>query len=206
MGIYEEIKQKLSEVDNSIMDLFDVADKIESRFDREQIMIFHREYPKLVKKTGDMMKEILNNKGVLTSQQFTNLMDSLDKSVSDLNYVYDTVSRAINLNITEKVFELEDNVKNHQGLQLAVFSIVLSILAFVLTNAKILAADGISFRNVMLVNLSFILAADVFFSLIYLFMGPVFYSTKGGLRWFIFAVLPILLIIAIVLISVLVPA
>ena len=38
-----------------------------------------------------------------------------------------------------------------------IFSIVLTILAFVLTNAKILAASEIDFKNVLLVNLSFLL-------------------------------------------------
>ena len=130
------------------------------------------------------------------------MWDKFDSINDDLNYVYDTSSIPINSVLVENTIELQESYKKTQGLQLAVFSIVLTILAFVLTNAKILAAEAINFKNVLLVNLSFILSSDFLFSLIYLFIGPVFYSKRGALRIFTFVIFPIILVSAIVCVAI----
>ncbi len=94
---------------------------------------------------------------------------------------------------------LEQDMKSTQALQLTVFSIILTILAFVLTNAKILAADGIDLRNVLLVNISYLIAVCTLFALIYLFIYPAVKNEKRKLHgWFI----GLIIFLAIVLVCV----
>lgn len=190
------IAAKLDTIQDLVINLIDTSEKtVDGELD--DILKFNEEYLAITKQLDKVAKDLL----AFDKDRTNALWDKFDSINDDLNYIYDTSSIPINSVIVKKTLELQDEYKKHQGLQLAVFSIVLTILAFVLTNAKILAAEQINFKNVLLVNLSFILSADVFFSFIYLFLGPIFYSKKGGLRTFSFIVLPILLVVSIVLIA-----
>lgn len=191
------LKQDLSEVKTRVDNLKKTSQTIHDG-DVENILNFNSEYESIIKKIEDIADRLL----VIDKEMSSSLWDETNSQFDDVNYIYDTTSIYINNVFAKKTLEIEDSHKKAQGLQLAVFSIVLTILAFVLTNAKILAVDEIDYKNVLLVNLSFILSADVFFSLIYIFLGPVFYSKKGGLRFFSFILLPILLLAGIVVIAV----
>lgn len=194
---YAELKAEIDNIENKVLKLMETSERTSSG-DIQDILDFNAEYLSIIKElektTGKMLK--------YDKARTCDLWDKTDSLYDDINYIYDASSIPINNIIASKTLELEDSYRKSQGLQLAVFSIVLSILAFVLTNAKILGAEGINFKNVLLVNLSFILCTDVLFSLIYLFIGPVFYSKKGKLRIFTFVILPIILVVALVLISV----
>ena len=192
----ENIVKKLACAENSVIDLID---KSEATIDGEidDILNFNESYISITKQLDEIFKDLL----AFDKTRENPLWDELDSINDDLNYIYDTSAIPINSVLAKKTLELQDVYKKSQGVQLAVFSIVLTILAFVLTNAKILAVDSIDFKNVLLVNLSFILSADVFFSFIYLFIGPIFYSKKSGLRIFTMIILPFLLITAIVLVA-----
>lgn len=190
------IEKELDAIQDLVINLIDTSEKtVDGELD--DILNFNEEYLSITKRLDKVAKDLLSFDKTRTNA----LWDKFDSINDDLNYIYDTSSIPINSVIVKKTLELQDEYKKHQGLQLAVFSIVLTILAFVLTNAKILAAEQIDFKNVLLVNLSFILSADVLFSFIYLFLGPIFYSKKGGLRTVTFIIVPILLVISIVLIA-----
>lgn len=165
---------------------------------------------------GDKYNTINSALGSITDNLFT--IDTTQKGyesdwdrIEDLKFALDSIYK-------KKIFEfnkyfyngiktvsaLEKDFKNAQFLQLATFSIVMSIIAFILTNAKILAAEAIDFRNVLLVNLSYILAVDFLFALVYLFIGhsdDASHSERKKLKFFLFLIFPIVLIVAIVLIS-----
>lgn len=194
---YADIKAQIDEINKKILTLMVTSEKTGGG-DLKDVLEFNSDYIVIIKELEKITEKTLKYDGTRTCD----LWDKIDSLNDDINYIYDTSSIPINNIIAEKTLELEESYRKSQGLQLAVFSIVLSILAFVLTNAKILGAEGIDFKNVLLVNISFILCTDVLFSLIYLFMGPVFYSKKGHLRIFTFIILPIILVIALVLIAV----
>lgn len=190
------IEKELNAIQDLVINLIDTSEKtVDGELD--DILNFNEEYLSITKRLDKVAKDLLSFDKTRTNT----LWDKFDSLNDDLNYIYDTSSIPINSVIVKKTLELQDEYKKHQGLQLAVFSIVLTILSFVLTNARILAAEQIDFKNVLLVNLSFILSADVLFSFIYLFLGPIFYSKKGGLRTVTFIIVPILLVISIVLIA-----
>jgi len=190
------IEKDIADLDADVLKLMEISEKI-CDGDVEDILKFNSEYMTIVEKHEKTTAKLLT----FDKERTTELWDKTDSIYDDLNYIFDITSIPINNIIAKKTMEMEESYKKSQGIQLAVFSIVLTILAFVLTNAKILSVDGISVKNVLLVNLSFILSADVFFSFIYLFLGPVFYSKKGRLRFFTFIFLPIILIAGIVLVS-----
>ena len=194
---YNSIKTDIDKLNEKVLLLMDLSEKT-CDGNVEDILEFNNEYVAITKELENITQRMLN----YDKTRATDLWDQTDSLNDDLNYIYDSASIPINNIIATKTQELEELTRKNQGVQLAVFSIVLSILAFVLTNAKILAVNEISFKNVLLTNLSFILCADVLFLLIYLFMGPVFYSKKGRLRMFTFIILPVLLIAAVVLISI----
>lgn len=195
-SISSAIEQRLDKIQDLVINLIETSENtVDGELD--DVLKFNEEYLSITKQLDSVAKDLLS----FDKTRNNPLWDKFDSINDDLNYIYDTSSIPINSVIVKKTLELQDEYKKHQGLQLAVFSIVLTILAFVLTNAKILAADQIDFKNVLLVNLSFILSADVLFSFIYLFVGPIFYSKKGGLRIFSFIVLPILLIASIVCVA-----
>ena len=195
--VAKKIAQKLDDAETAVINLIDIS-QITVDGELEDVLKFNQEYIAVSKR----MTEIANDLIKFDKKRTHSLWDKFDNINDDLNYIYDTSSIPINQVLVNKTLELQDSYRRHQGLQLAVFSIVLTILAFVLTNAKILAATDIDFKNVLLVNLSFLLSADVLFSFIYLFLGPIFYSKKGKLRIFTFIILPIMLISAIALVAI----
>lgn len=174
---------------------------------------------------GDITDELFNIDN--TQEKYTHEWDTID----DLKFALDAFYQGKIFEFHEYYYEgiatvksLENNFRSAQFLQLATFSIVLTILTFILSNAKILAADSIDFRNVLLVNLSNLLAVDFLFGLVYLFIGSWSKKSKAKqknvntmkcpqtdgkevrcqndkLKWIIFLVVPIFLVIAIVLIS-----
>ncbi len=192
------INNRLDKVQDLVIKLIDTSEKTVNG-ELDDILKFNEDYLYIIKQLNNISNDLFSYDKTRTDA----LWDKFDSINDDLNYIYDTTSTPINSVIVKKTLELQDENKKHQGIQLAIFSMVLSILAFVLTNAKILAIEQINFKNVLLVNLSFILSIDILFSFIYLFLGPIFYSKKGKLRLFTFIILPILLIISIVCISLL---
>lgn len=190
------IDNKLDKVQDLVTKLIETSEKTVNG-ELDDILKFNEDYLYITKQLNNISNDLFAYDKTRTNA----LWDKFDSINDDLNYIYDTTSTPINSVIVKKTLELQDENKKHQGVQLAIFSMVLSILAFVLTNAKILAVEQINFKNVLLVNLSFILSIDILFSFIYLFLGPIFYSKKGKLRLFTFIILPILLIASIVCIS-----
>jgi len=193
---YEKINAEIQNLENDALELMELSERIPSG-DVCEILDFNQSYTSLVKRIERTIDKVRKFDKLGNSD----LWEKTGSLYDDINYIYDEASIQINSLIAQKTQEIEERIRNNQGVQLAVFSIVLSILAFVLTNARILTIDDISFKSVLLVNLSFMLSANILFSLIYLFMGPIFYSKKGRLRIFTFVILPILLIAAIVLVA-----
>ena len=157
--IRASIEKDISDLDNRVLKLMEISEQIYDG-DVKDILLFNSEYMSIVKKHEEITGALLS----YDKERKTGLWDRADSLYDDLNYIYDITSIPINNIIAQKTMEMEESYKKSQGLQLAVFSIVLTILAFVLTNAKVLTIDNIGFKNILLVNLSFILAADFFFS------------------------------------------
>ena len=206
----DEIREEIAKIEEDITKFKELTESLPT-LDEKIIISINEDYLSLTRS----LEILLNHEGL--SEEEANEVDQTClellyniESLYDINsiriqnYVIETTEKNLKScdEFNKRAESIESTYKQNQGVQLATFSIVLSILAFVLTNAKVLAIDQISFKSVLLVNLSFILATDCFFSLIYLFIGPVFYDKKGKLRFFAFIIVPFLLIIAIVLIAI----
>ena len=89
--------------------------------------------------------------------------------------------------LNTKVEKLNNKLETSLGTQFGIFSALLSILAFVLTNAKILTIESISFKNVLLVNLSYILVCSVLFYFVLWFIKP--YKHSKGRVWSLVAII-----------------
>lgn len=191
-----KIEEELNSFENELLNLIDLS-KIIIKGETKDILAFNNKYFELTKKIENIVSDTLKK----DKKRDDPIWDRIDYANYDLENIYNSVSKIINDVLVKKAIEIEDQNKKKQALDLAVYSIVLSILAFILTNAGVLSVEGIAFKNVLLVNISFLLTTDVLFSLIYVFLGPAFYSKKGGLRIFVFIIAPIILITALVLIS-----
>lgn len=204
MATFDDFNRRLDELDLRIIKLSAVED-----FDTiDSIQSFRAEYKQIVAEINEISEAIKKDRRLPPETKKT-LEDKCQSRAYDIDWVYEQATISTNElvlyktdDLEKKLGRIENNIRNAQGMQLAVFSIVLTILAFVLTNAKILAASEIDFKNVLLVNVSYLLSADIFFSLIYLFMGPVFHQKSTALRYLILVVAPIFLTIALVLIAI----
>ena len=80
----------------------------------------------------------------------------------------------LNLHVASLVAKSNKHVtkESRKGLinQLSIFSMFLTILTFVLNNAKLFAMENIGFAMIMAGNVSFILMCVVMFSMIYIFL------------------------------------
>ena len=85
------------------------------------------------------------------------------------------------LSLSHQLKKTNKKLENSLGLQFGIFSAVLSVLSFVLNNAKLLSYEEIDFRNVLLINLSHILACAVMFYFAMWFIKP--YKHSKGRVW-----------------------
>lgn len=197
MGLFEKITASLDTIDNEILELVD-GKEFTSLIEVKE---FRKKYKDLVKRISDISEEVNKKQNQLTPSQRSDLDDRCTSSTYDLDWVYDERSIYVTEFLLTKTEENEQALRNTQGMQLTVFSIVLTILAFVLTNAKILAATEINFKNVLLVNISYLLSADIFFSFIYIFIGPIFHRKSKWMFISFMILMPIFLIVALVLVA-----
>lgn len=200
LSTYEKTKidEELTFFENELLTLVDLSKELING-ETKDILIFNKKYFDLTKKIEKIVSETIKE----DKEQNDSIWGRIDLANYDLENIYNSVSKTSNDILAKKLMEAEDYNKKKQAFDLAIYSIVLSILAFILMNVNVLSIEGIMFKNVLLVNLSFLLVADVLFSLIYIFLSPAFYSKKGHLRLFVFIILPILLMISIVLVSML---
>ena len=192
-----KIEQRLEHFETGLLDLVDVSKEVITG-DANDILNFNNKYFDLSKEIESIVAETMKYD---KKQNDTTIWDRIDYANYDLENTYESVSKYINDFLVKKTIEAEDQYKKKQAIDLAIFSIVLSILAFILTNVGVLSIEGIDFKNVLLVNISFLLTTDFLFSLVYVFLGPAFYTKKGNLRIFTFIVFPIILITSLVLIA-----
>ena len=197
MNLFEDVKARLDTIDSEIIELMDG----EEFTTLEEVQSFRRKYKELVKRINDISKILNNKESAITQSDRKKLQERCTSSTFDLDWVYDERNIYVTELLLSKTQVIEDSLRNTQGMQLTVFSIVLTILAFVLTNAKILAATDIDFKNVLLVNISYLLSADVFFSFIYLFIGPALFRSSKRILIIFLILVPILLSAALVLVA-----
>lgn len=193
----ENVIECLKKLDSLILEFLEVSEKIKGG-DLDDVVRFNEKYSIIDKKLNEASKMLIDYDKSRTDA----LWDELDQKFDDFNYIYDASSVGINNIIVNSSKEIQESNKKSKGIDLAVYSIILSILAFVLTNAKILAASQIDFKNVLLVNLSFILSAVVLFTFIYVFLGVHSYGRNRKLKLFTLLVSPIVLVAAIVLVAI----
>lgn len=133
------------------------------------------------------------------------LYSELVEQQAILEYHFGQATQAATRYFSKKVDLLEDSITKSQGVQLATFSIVISILAFILTNANILSAKDIDFKNVLLVNLGYLLSVFVLFAMVYFFLGLHKANKYKKTTAATFIIIPILLLSAISIIAILMP-
>lgn len=97
----------------------------------------------------------------------------LDDFISKHRAVYESL-RDLDLHTSKLAFLSNEKAvkRSREGLvnQLSIFSIVLTILTFILNNARLFSIGGISFSMIMAGNVSFILMCVVMFTFVYLFL------------------------------------
>lgn len=194
----DEIRKKLNDLDRQNIKLLEISENLKNG-SLDTVVEFNDQYSEINRQIEATSQELLK----IDKSRTDLLWDELDQVIYDFNYIYDSSSVPINNILIQNTKNIQEANQKSKGIDLAVFSLILTILAFVLTNAKILAASEINFKNVLLVNFSFLLSATVLFSFIYLFLGVFSCGQKSTLKLIVLIVMPIILTIAIVLISVL---
>lgn len=160
----------MSAIKNEIEDRLEDCEKIYKRIlkyndpdDIEEVIILH----------GDLHQKI---------DELVTYMGSLNESNEgyDLQYIMDIYSRVDEFSRQAgnhiSVLVVRSNQKaigaSKKGLinQLSIFSMFLTILTFVLNNAKLFSMENASFSMIMAGNISFILMCVVIFTMIYIFL------------------------------------
>ena len=170
------VKDQVMILDDLVSELGDIKGKIHNTEDVES---FLTKYEKAFLFTDVLLgsAESLKNEAEEKNQEAScdKLIEDIVDAKSLIAFAYNENAASINKVMLSATAVIERDMKASQGLQLTVFSLVLTILAFVLNNSKILAVDDINLKNVLLVNVSFILATVVFFGLIYRFIFPMYF-------------------------------
>ena len=76
---------------------------------------------------------------------------------------------------------------------------LISVILFVLTNAKILTDQTLTLKTILIVNFSYLLAVTSLFTLIYVFMGFVSKNEKKTKNLIVLLGLPILFSVLLIL-------
>lgn len=95
--------------------------------------------------------------------------DEIEYLFDRTNYIYEKSIVYLSINTINNYEKLNEKIDKQQGVQFATFSIFLTILAFVLTNTKVLSIAEICTKTVLLVNL--ILTCCFNFVLFYCFFS-----------------------------------
>ncbi len=194
----QQDKENIENKSKQLTALIDDKDKIDTKK-------FYALYEEIIDLLSDFWDKYLDDCG-LTDEQEDELFDWYDNINNDINMAFDYSSSYINLQVLNKIEDMENRADNNQALQLTVFSIVLTILSFVLTNAKILAADNIDFKNVLLINLTYLLVCSVLFTFILFFINGVHRKLSTIASKLVLAfILIVLLIVSICFVAVKMP-
>lgn len=93
--------------------------------------------------------------------------------------------------LNTEVDKLNKKLENSLGTQFGIYSALLSILAFVLNNAKLFSYEEIDFKNILLINLSYILVCAVLFYFVLWFIKP--YKHSKGRVWSLVIIIAVLI-------------
>jgi len=170
---YDEIYNSLNSLFNEINNyIFERATDESSEYDDESIK--DEESPET---TDNQYKELQE----FIEKDLYEVWDNLDSLFDDSKNRINQIILNESVNIRKSVTGLDSNVqimqhdlRTNQGMQLTVFSFVMTILTFILNNARILSIDDIDIRSVLLVNIGFLIAAVVLFTLLYVLILPMF--------------------------------
>ena len=192
-----DIKQKITSMEDKIRTKMSKLTKYEdpsllkldSKELGEEISKFQELYNQLLVDL-DKYYEIIADDNI-SDEEIDNYFDTYEEMTSSVSYIYQShfpvlVNKQTTL-LNTKVEKLNNKLETSLGTQFGIFSALLSILAFVLTNAKILTIESISFKNVLLVNLSYILVCSVLFYFVLWFIKP--YKHSKGRVWSLVAII-----------------
>lgn len=173
-------------MDTAYVMLDDLQDKTEERLAEEQ-------------KAGNV-----NNENNIRNdlKKIDSLWDKLEKLSLDLNSTYNAISSDITNTLLRMELERKQREQKSKGMDLAVFSIIISIITFLVTNSKLLGGE-IQLKTVLLVNMSFLLAVFVLFILIYYFLYMIDGAKEPKFKKALLIIVPVTLVIGIILIAVL---
>lgn len=174
----ENLESTLKIIEGMNFEIDENALDAKSLDDLEQ---FIQEYDNEYKQAMGLISQIegfLNNENILggKKERFLNVCSTYR---SDIDRLYKD-NRKI-LSLSHQLKKTNKKLENSLGLQFGIFSAVLSVLSFVLNNAKLLSYEEIDFRNVLLINLSHILACAVMFYFAMWFIKP--YKHSKGRVW-----------------------
>lgn len=141
------------------------------------IQSFDKEYTQ-ANKMISQITEFLDDENILGGKK-EEILKTCSTYQCDIERLYKDNRKIISLSYQLK--KTNKKLENSLGLQFGIFSAVLSVLSFVLNNSKLLSYDDINFRNVLLINLSHILACAVMFYFAMWFIKP--YKHSKGRVW-----------------------
>lgn len=141
----------------------------------------------------------------ITEPEYFAIKEKIESFISELNFCNDKFMRNYNSWTAAKGKLIEDRTDKQQLLNFAIFSLFMTLLTFLLSNIVVLTKTDFSVKTIVVVNLILLLVASVVFLFIGLFFGFVKKSSTAGyvIKSVILSLLPILIIAALVLVSVL---
>jgi glucan phosphoethanolaminetransferase (alkaline phosphatase superfamily) len=89
---------------------------------------------------------------------------------------------------------IQNELKQTQSSQIAIFSAILAMLTFVITNTGILASASIDIWHILIINFSYILVCIIFFTFI-LFFLPDYKFTKNRRNFSIILIIILFIIV-----------
>lgn len=202
---YKFLLLQLQEKSSRLRELVKSADD-EEGINAQEFHCLYFEIAKLI----DQIAEYIDN-----GEADDRFQDEYNQTFNLANYFYENGVIYANVKeskeATESKKEIEiakkeirrigEKVENAQPIQLAVFSVVLAVLSFILTNAKHLTAES-SFKTILLINLSYLFMCVVLFSFVYLFLSLPRKEPKSKIS----AIIIMIILAAIVLVGIIIVA
>ena len=193
--------------------------KEQENFDGKLIDEIYLQYEKIVEKCTEAYANIDFDENIdLENQEKLDSINIIDSLLDDAEVYYDILNRKLicyayayidskadSVNTTtqiidEKTKKVEDKLDKQQGLQFAIFSMVIGAITFILKNAEILTVKDISIKNILLVNFSFLLAISSLFSFIYVFLGFGDNEKSSKFRKIVLVGIPLLFLVGIIIV------
>ena len=186
-----EIEKILDETRN-LLEKFEKYQDIDYTKQRQDFFVkFQDDYEHILTTLTSCYDKIIGIQDIEVKDDYSNQYDGLIYSIT---YIYQQVEYHLHnhqiASLKNDVDKLNRKLENSLGTQFGIFSALLTILAFVLNNAKLLTYSEINFKQILLVNLSYILVCAVLFYFVLWFVKP--YKHSKGRVWSLVVIIVVL--------------